>query len=236
VTIRFYMRFTTAAPVSPIFDPAWTNTATALRRYLAPNRLAGDTIAQGDARTWNAGEVRLDRQYVGDPMAAGIVLTGALVRGLSRLSESNADDNAFIRLGLRVCSMDGTIIRATLLAVADYSNGGAELPTGTQVTYRLAHEAVAVCAAYVTQHGDRLVFETGFTDVAGTTPSASMQYGSSNADDHSTVGSSSGFNPWLDISLVADSGLASLSFLPSTDGSVQPYTVRPRTVVPGCSC
>lgn len=228
MTSRFYYRFTTAAPVSPTFDAAWTNTTGAVRRYLAPARLAADTLTGGDARTWSAGEVRLDRQYVSDRMEAGIVFTGAAVRSIIAVLESNADDNAFSRLGVRVCNGDGTVIRATLLAVADYSNAGTEYATST-ATRRWAEATVALCSAYVTEAGDRLVVEVGHSDATGTSPSATAIYGSASVDDHSSVGSSSGFNPWIDFNI-------EVPLLASTAGSVGPYTVSPYTVNVECQC
>lgn len=195
---RFYFRSTTPAEVSPDFDGAWTNTTNALRRYLAPEPLAADTITGSGFLTMTAGQVHLARQFVGPMMRAGVVLTAAMISCWMRALQSDADDNLTTRFGLRACSADGAIIRATLLDVDHYGTG-TELGGNRQ----FANDEPAV-GDYVTQSGDRFVAEIGCADAAGTTPSSAYSIGSSPANDMAeNEGASTLDRPWLEISPAA---------------------------------
>lgn len=194
---RFYFRAASVAQVSPDFDAAWTNTTSAVRRLLAERVRSTDTIAAGTARTWTAGEVRLDRQYISPPLAAGVVFTGEDVTCYMRPLESNADDNAITQMGVRVVSEDGATVRATLLAVDHY---GSSTELATSATNRVFASAEAL-GDYTTVSGDRLVVEIGFTDSTGTSPSATGSYGSSAAADLAADEvSTTANNPWIQFS------------------------------------
>jgi hypothetical protein len=226
--LLFYLRrAATASSITPAFDSAWTNTTSATRHRLSGSVDGTDTINVGDARTFSAGEVRLDRQFFTDPFSGGVTLTGVIVKCVIRISESNADDNITARMGLRVCSQDGTTFRHTLLAVA---NHGSVTEFATSAATRIFAAAVTVTGSYTTQPGDRIVLEVGGADASGTSPSFTGIYGTSAQEDQTYVdASTANFKPW--ISLTGVTGVGGV-MLPSTAGSVQPYTVTPYTVRP----
>lgn len=194
---RFYFRATEAAAVSPAYDAAWTNTASAARRALARSRLTADTIAAVGFTSFTAGQDCIVRQFVSEPLAAGNVFTGETVTAYARGRESDLDDNITSRIGVRVVSEDGATERAVLLAVGHHGTGN-EYPT--TATLRAWADDAAL-SSYVTQAGDRLVVEMGHGDTAGTSPSAVTEFGSSAASDHTeNETSQAANNPWIEFS------------------------------------
>ena len=217
--MRLYFRASSVAQVSPTFPAGWTNTTGASRNLASQERSSSDTLANGTARTWTSGDMRLDRFYITGPMPAGIVLTGTTVTAYLRPFESNADDNAVPAFSLHVFSEDGATERIELLAVDSWA--GAELATTTTNRNYVAGEELPT---YVTVHGDRLAFGIGFTDAGGASPSATGVYGSSAATDVAAneVGTDA-FNPWIEFS-------AALSF--TMPGAVTPEPLTPAAWTP----
>jgi len=159
---RFYQPTGDVPAVSPAFDAAWTLTGSAVRRrMMTVVKTANDAVANGGAIASNAsGDVVLHRQYVSDPMNAGLVFdTSTTYKCYLQALESAINDNAFPRMGVRIVSYDGSTVRATLLAVADYST-----PTEFNTALRnkiFANGDTGTNASYTTQTGDRLVVELG---------------------------------------------------------------------------
>jgi hypothetical protein len=197
---RLYLRFTQAAEVSPSFSASWTNTTSSARHHLARDADATDTTGAGTNRSWTAGEVRLDRQYVSEKMRAGIVFDSATVTMVTRCNSSAADDNVFARFGVRILSADGATVRATLLAVGAHGSQTEYVVTPTAHIVIVAQDEAL--SSYTTQAGDRIVVEVGFTDSAGTSPTARNYYGSSVASDWpETEGQpAAAGNPWVEFS------------------------------------
>jgi len=179
---RFYQPTGDVPAVSPAFDAAWTLTGSAVRRrMMTVVKTANDAVANGGAIASNAsGDVVLHRQYVSDPMNAGLVFdTSTTYKCYLQALESAINDNAFPRMGVRIVSYDGSTVRATLLAVADYST-----PTEFNTALRnkiFANGDTGTNASYTTQTGDRLVVELGHGDTAGATISVTLRWGTSGA-------------------------------------------------------
>jgi hypothetical protein len=205
---RFFFRASTAASVSPAFSADWDDTAEAARRLLATTRLSTDTLAGGSAIDWSAGDLALDRQYVSDPLAAGIDFAGMYVSASLRAAESNADDNATWRAGIRLVNAAGTVERAVLLAVGAHSSG-TEISSGAYLSRRAIQAAqISASLGYRTQAGDRLVVELGYSDASGTTPDVNAVWGSSGGAGDGGIGddlpygegASASYNPWIEFS------------------------------------
>jgi hypothetical protein len=229
--LLYLRRAATASTITPSFDAAWTNTTSATRHDLSGVVDGTDTINVGDARTFSAGEVRLDRQFFTAPLSGGITLTGVTVKCVIRISESNADDNITARMGLRVFNEAGTAVRHTLLAVA---NHGSVTEFATSAATRIFAAAVTVTGTYTTQIGDRIVLEVGGADASGTSPSFTGIYGTSAQEDQTYVdASTANFKPWISLTGVTGPGGP---LLPSGSASLRPYTVSPYVVRPGCGC
>lgn len=177
---RLYFPAEDAAGVSPAFDAAWTATGGAVRRRLAHAK--GRSYAgAGTAISWTPGEYALDRQYVSDPMQAGVAFGPAattLASVLVAREVSPVNNVATVLIGARVVSRDGSTVRATLLAVTPFSVS--ELSTAFGV--RLVASAYAVTGTWTTLAGDRLVVELGYTDTVGASPSAYGKWGEAGQD------------------------------------------------------
>lgn len=198
---RWYFRANAPAEVSPAFDGAWTRTAEALRRHLAEVASASDAAAFGSLISFTSGQVVLMRQHVSGMLRGGIVITGANLSLVMRAvtQSSNGEDNTHGRVGARMFDASGTVLRATLLEVGAYGTD-AEFPSPS-ASRILANDTLP---AYTTMPGDRLVIETGFTDEAGTSPGASLYYGSDRADDYALEdGDETARNSWLELAPAA---------------------------------
>lgn len=193
MTTRFYLARTTAAPVSPAFDAAWTSTGSAVRRALLRD-YDGSALTNGSTISWTSGQVALDRQYVSPPLSAQ-TLTGN-VRMQLRARELASTDNVRPYLGIHVFSEDGTTYRATLLAVGFYNSTITELSTTQTNTAFADGDALT---PYTCVDGDRVVVEIGYSDVAGTTPQALARYGAPAGPDFGENNTdTSDLAPWVE--------------------------------------
>src|SRR5262245_51221274 len=127
---RFYLPDGVAADVSVAKDSAWTGTASAtnlLRQFKGTTAIAAGstvTVAVAAIRSY------IDRQYVSPPLKGGQSISGT-VKFQALVREFASNDNIDrLMIGLRVVSLDGATIRATLLAVADYASTAEFLDTG----------------------------------------------------------------------------------------------------------
>lgn len=181
---RVYFPATTAADVSPAFDAGWSSTVDALRRKLSLTKGASaPTLTTNVAlASFTAGYSALTRQYVSDPLVAGIVMNGT-VKGqiIARASAANDDIDQML-LAVKVVSSDGTIVRATLLPLGNYANT-ANLGVGVSNHNEKLADGDAV-TPYTTQLNDRLVIEIGFgtSTALGDTPVGRAWFGETGLD------------------------------------------------------
>lgn len=225
---RLYLPATEAAAVSPATSSVvhdghaatsytfWEYSDELLRRRMVKFK-GSSTTAIGqtvDTVSTSSGLSEIDRQYVSDPMVAGITFTKfkthitAQVRGV----EVNAADSVVPIGGVRIYSNDGTTLRATLLPVDFYwgqesiavgcaSGCYAELGTTFALNETIFKRAL-VQETYTTVAGDRLVYELGGWryDLAEASQ-FSFYYGETDADCDETDSSSvTACSPWLEFS------------------------------------
>lgn len=188
MTRRFYLPTTTAADVNPAFDAGWAATAQAVRRKaVIVKGTSAITIGSTIDISATSAVKALDRQYVSDPMVAGITIpgippTGSGILGQLMVREFATTDNVDgLCMSVRIVSRDGLTVRKDL--------GGASI-TSTAVEFI----SNATCrnkkidnnwntSDYVTQAGDRFVFEIGYTTTTGgTTPQAAAKWGENATD------------------------------------------------------
>lgn len=106
-----------SSPVAPAIAD-WQYTAEAVARALTRAKFADDALTQGaQIGPWTAGQTALDRQYIGEPLAAQTISGTASAQLMVR--EFAGTDNARMRVRLRVISGDGGTVRGTLLALAE---------------------------------------------------------------------------------------------------------------------
>ncbi len=138
-------------------------------------KTATDVQATTGSYTSTTGQKRLHRQYISDPLAAGLAFTTATtLKCYIQTLESNADDNIISMAGLRIVSKDGVTVKATLAAVADYSTA---TEWNTSIRNKAFFDGDTCAVNYTTLAGDRLVLEVGHSDSSGATISASSRFG-----------------------------------------------------------
>ena len=106
-------------------DAGWESSAAPFaRRPMQPVAGAGDTLRTISGFSSTAGRDRCHRQFIGPPMAAGQVFdTSVTYKAYAQGLEGNNKDNLRSRIGIRIVSRDGSTVRHTIKAIADYSSG-----------------------------------------------------------------------------------------------------------------
>jgi hypothetical protein len=201
VATRVYLS-NLAAPAAPAVDAAWESSASPFARAAAVlASISTDSLATVAGFTSTAGQDRCHRQFVSPQMAAGNVFnTGVTYKAYAQVLESAANDNCVSRLGVRIVSADGSTVRHTILAVADYS-------TATEFNTAIRNKAFANgdagTGSYTTVAGDRLVIEFGHNDASGASISASSRWGSGGSTDlpENETDVATTTRPWFETSL-----------------------------------
>ena len=200
---RFYLWEAFAAPVSPAVDAAWESSAGPFaRRPMHPSPAVGDSLKTISGFNSKAGRDRCHRQFIGPPMAAGQVFdTSVTYKAYAQVLESSSNDELRSRIGIRIVSRDGSTVRHTVKAIADYSSG-TEWSTSLRSTAFLDGDAGT--GSYTTVAGDRLVVEFGHRDGSGATISGSSRWGSTatggDVPENETTTSTT-VRPWFECSL-----------------------------------
>lgn len=170
-SIYFLPRLNAPADVSPP-EPGWDTLASYWARARMPqHRVVGDSIDVVQALTWAIFDTETcgERQYVGDPMPRGVDFTGAVAWCINRAATLSGTVRPW--MSLRVFDISGTILRATLLGLGEHGSGTNMNANGTRLWAR-----AAALADYVSQDGDRLVADFGWS--ASNAATASTTYGS----------------------------------------------------------
>lgn len=199
---RFYFRENGTAPITPNVDAGWESSAAPFaRKPMFTTSDAGDALGTVAGFTSTAAQDRCHRQLISEPMDAGHTFnTGVTYKCYVQALESATNDNLLSRLGVRILSEDGTVVRHTVLAIADYS-------TATEWNTALRNKAFANgdagAGSYVTVAGDRLVVEIGHNDTAGASISGSSRWGSAGSADlgENETSTSTTERPWFETSL-----------------------------------
>lgn len=183
---------------------AWQETDGATRNYMFPYTVNGDTLADGTLQASTAGNTQLHRQYISEPMVAGLGFTTSTTFTCQIMGrESAANDNIINRVRcLKVHGgADGTTVRATLIALGNATSVVEWSNSMRNLTFL---SATASAANYTTVAGDRLVIEVGHDDVGasvagqmrfGADPAGSGDLGTNETDTTTTL------RPWLESSL-----------------------------------
>jgi hypothetical protein len=201
---RFYLSSTGTVTQTPSFA-AWSRTTEALRRSMSPvkdgSAITSTTIwANGNAV---ADESALARQFVSEPMSAGVAFsTSDTIKAQVRCAESAANDNINrAPIAVKVYSQDGMTLRATLLGLGHVGLNTTEWPT--TLTNKTIANSDALTADYTTVLGDILVVELGgqVSSAAGTSVTGTMSFGSASATDlGENETDTAANNPWFEIS------------------------------------
>lgn len=167
----------TAPAISPTPDAAWEDVTILARRPMDTTKAATAlaTVAFTDAN--GVDRDILFRQHL-IRIAAQTILAQTITFQI-RAIESDANNNMFTALGLRVIANDGTTVRGTLLAVTRDAN---ELSPTTLTNRSLTATSTQVIA----QDGDWIVAEIGTGgDPGGASPThgSSLRLGDSAATD-----------------------------------------------------
>ena len=200
---RFYLWEASAAPVSPAVDAGWESSAAPFaRRPMHPSPAVGDNLTTISGFSSTAGQDRCHRQFVGPAMAAGNVFdTSVTYKAYAQALESGGNDNLRSRIAIRIVSRDGSTVRHTIKAIADYSSG-------TEWSRSLRSKAFldgdAGTGSYTTVAGDRLVVEFGHRDASGSRISGSSRWGSTATGGdlaENEITTSTTVRPWFECSL-----------------------------------
>ena len=200
---RFYLWEGSAAPVSPAVDAGWESSAAPFaRRPMDPSPGVGDNLRTISGFSSTAGRDRCHRQFIGPPMAAGNVFdTSVTYKAYAQGLESGGNDNLRSRIGIRIVSRDGSTVRHTIKAIADYSSG---TEWSTSLRSKAFLDGDAGTGSYTTVAGDRLVVEFGHRDAAGSSISGSSRWGSTatggDVPENETT-TSTNVRPWFECSL-----------------------------------
>jgi hypothetical protein len=220
---RFYLCSPTANPnISPAYGGGWTTNTWAARKRMFTVK---DSTAMASTTFWANGAVAanattLVRQFVSDPMVAGIAFTtGSTIKCYIRCFESGANDNINRQpIGVYVYSNDGLTLRATMKTVAHIG------PNTTEWNTALRNKTLAdgdvLGTGHTTLVGDRLVIEVGaqVSSAGGTTVTGTMSFGCNSATDiaENETGTTAD-NPWFEIS-------NNITFLPVRGYGAAAYT------------
>jgi hypothetical protein len=201
---RFYLSSTVTSPVTPGFA-AWTRNTEGDRRKMSPTD--GNSVMTSKTFWANqaaaASATCLNRQYISDPMSAGIAFTiGDTVKLVLRCMESAVNDNINrCPICIKVYSADGLTLRATLLALLHYGPNTTEWATA--LSSKQAADGDAITVAWTTLAGDRLVVEIGgqVSTAAGASVTGTQSFGENGASDLlESEGVATALNPWFEIS------------------------------------
>jgi hypothetical protein len=181
---RFYFPVSDAAAITPAVHSNWGYTSEALVRKLNSVKGSSAITTGSQIGAWTPGQQALDRQYISDGMAAGIVFTNAVTSFTMQLMvrEYAAADNVDrIVLAIRVLSNDGSTVRVVLRNSSSSAGEFINNATHRNKSFNTAG-ASTVSASYTTVAGDRLVIEIGYLDASGSSPEASAKWGENATD------------------------------------------------------
>lgn len=191
-------------PITPSFDSGWQDQNGSLRRLMTVSLMA-DALTNGQTLTkGSAGQTKLHRQYISQPLAAGNQFTTGTTFGCQIMGfESAANDNIINRVRcVKVISADGNTVQSTLIALGNASSVAEWNTSLRNLTFL---NGTASTANYTTVAGDRLLLEVGEDDSSGVSVTSTMRFGADasgsgdlgvNETDTTTT-----LRPWFETSL-----------------------------------
>lgn len=225
---RVYLCAADPAPIAPALA-AWQESGAGFVRRMRTFTNATDALANQAVATTTPGNTTFHRQFVSDPLIAGITFTSGVstftcqIQGL----ESAANDNVVNRVRcVKVVSFDGGTLRSTLIALG---NAASVVEWSTSLRNLTFLGATAVGATYVTVEGDRLVLEVGSDDSSGTSISSTLRFGADSAGTGDLGGNETDttttLRPWLESSV----DLTFVPFAPRLFGNARQAVNRAST-------
>lgn len=206
MSARFYLPFGGTPPVTPTPSSQWVTTTSFVASPTGTAK-TNTALTAGTARTHSATNLgrRLDRQFVSGQYGTGSVsgTFSAVVKGV----ESNALNNAWLDVVIRVVDSTGAVERGVLYAGSVNTTASAtasaenfELPTtvATRIKNAITLSPVSML------NGDRIVFEVGaqYNITNNTTYTVTLTYGdpTATADYALTAALTTTLCPWVELS------------------------------------
>jgi hypothetical protein len=195
---RFYLPSTGLAAVNPAYDASWSYTLdpTDRKRCVQARTNSPTTSAVVVDPIGGAGRHNLYQQWVSDPVAPQTI--SGTIAGYARVASDTPNTYRSITSSLRVVSLDGTVVRGTLLALAA---GGGSNPFAASLTNRTIWSGNPV-QPVSTQIGDRLVIELGcFSSADPIDVVSQLSMGDNSATDlPADETTTAANNPWIQLS------------------------------------
>jgi hypothetical protein len=188
-------------PVTPAFDSSWSQTTSAIRRWLSRSKLSTAFVTTSiSENTATSPFDVLVAQFISEPISAQTI--SGTVKGQIRVSEANADADYKAQIVIWVMKPDGTS-RGTLLA-KDTSALSSEFVTSlTNRKFPLAAVSPATLTNVTSVAGDRIVVEVGYRSHNShtTARNGSFRFGSAGASDLAeNETATTEDNPWIELS------------------------------------
>lgn len=191
---RFYYSLDTFTTVTIAEQGAWgTTVADHIKCYMYTTN-PGDMGFVLEAYTGGSGTYRF-RTFVTEPLAAGIVFNASTTwKWVGRIKESSTSANIYSMFHIAIVSQDGTTTRAEF---SSKQSDDTEATTTTTSRSNINTGGIV----YTTVAGDRIVFECGWTQGAGTY-TATLSRGNNDASDLADGDVDTGVNnPWMECSV-----------------------------------
>jgi hypothetical protein len=199
---RLYLCAGVTIPDAPGFA-GWQETDGALRRLMRRGLDPDDALANGSAQASTAGNTQLHRQFVTEPMIAGLSFTtGTTYKCQIQGLESAPNDNIVNRVRVvKIISRDGSTVQSTQIALGNAAST-AEWNTSMR---NLSFLTGQTGANYTTVAGDRLCLEVGHDDSAGASVSGTLRFGADSAGSgdlgENETDTTNTLRPWFETSL-----------------------------------
>ena len=190
---RLYYSLDTFSIVTIAEQGAWGSTVADHVKCYMWDVNPGDMGFVLEAYTGGSGTYRF-RTFCTEPMSAGLVFNGATTwKWVTRIKESSSSANIYTLFHIAIMSEDGATTRAEF---SSKQQDGTEATTTT--TSRTNTNTGGI--VYTTVSGDRLVFECGWEQGAGTY-TATLSRGNVDASDLDDSDIDTGINnPWMECS------------------------------------
>lgn len=241
---RFYLSSNSKVymPVTPAME-AWGYIRDSTDRALMSPSPDGSSMLSfqfGGSTTQPADTTMLGRQFVSEPIVAGIAFsTSDTIKAQVICLEQGGTNNINRQpIAVKVVSRDGTTLRATLKALGHYGPNTTEWPINPSTSNKTVADGDALDANYTTVAGDRLVVEIGGqVSAAGGTSVLGFQYfgspiGNSDLGENETD-TSVALRAWFQISrAVVFEGVSPFVGSAFFQG-YPPTVVTPKAVAPG---
>jgi hypothetical protein len=204
---RLYLAMNAVPDVSPAFNqgasPFSETNLASRQRLFREKQASGEALAVGVRHGWTVGGQQLDRQFVSDPLIAGIVFTSgvSLFKAQIAAREFATSDNSSATSAIMVFSRDGSTKQAEIRSRT--TGSGTEYISNASLRNHSVFNSDLASASYTTVAGDRIVIEFGHFDAAGTSPEGQFRFGcpTGTADHGENETETTSLVPWFESSV-----------------------------------